>query len=406
MKQQNKSNEETTNQYKWISNYRAALLGSSLMLIGLLGIYGCSKNTEQQTAMMSPHPPAPPSSPVSQSPAAATANPPAAPKRIVQRRSPTATYTNEAYGISFRYPLSYKLKELNVPAGDAKPAALEQAMGDDPGEVPLATVQVPKSAYPKTDFDDGYFSVSANRTLTEETCKQSVITHEDSEVLTEKVNGVEFHWTENSGAEGQNHSEWHSYAAFANGTCYEVQLGIDTAMNTEMDKKPVRKVNSDRVFSRLQAILSSMKIRPVAVPAVEPPARSFNGNPGTSSAAAALTITSVNSEVVCPNCPSSVSQAYVVAGSPLDIVGHGFLPSNTVWIGSLGIPAQSEKDNGSIHLSVPESLPVGTYELYVANHSGKSDAVTVVVRPPAVEHSDNTTIGQSTARAADTSKQQ
>jgi len=251
------------------------------MLVGLLGIYGCSKKTEQQAAVVSPNPPSAPSSPVPQLTASSATHQPAAPKRIVQRRSPTATYTNDAYGISFRYPLSYKLKKLNVAAGDAKPAALEQSMGGDPGEVPLATVQVPQSLYPKTDFDDGYFSVSVNRTLTEEACQQSVITHEDSEVMTEKVNGVEFHWTENSSAERQNHSEWRSYAGFANGTCYEVQLGLETSLNAETsDKKSAKKVNGDRVFSRLEAILSSVKIHPVVVPAVEPPARSFGETPG------------------------------------------------------------------------------------------------------------------------------
>ncbi len=97
-------------------------------------------------------------------------------------------------------------------------------------------------------------------------------------------------------------------------------------------------------------------------------------------------IVALNNEVVCPHCTASVAQAYVVAGSTLDIAGHGFLPSNIVWIGSLSIPAVSEKDSDQIHIAVPESLPVGTYELYVANDSGKSDAVTVVVRPPTVEH--------------------
>ncbi len=154
-----------------------------------------------------------------------------------------------------------------------KPAAIEQSMGGDPAEVPLATVQMPKNLYPKTNFDDGYFSVSANRSLTEQTCQQSVIIHEDSEVLTEKINGVEFHWTENSGAEDQNYSEWRSYAGFANGTCYEVQLGLETSLAPETpNKNSVKEVNSARIFSRLKAILSSMKIRPIVVPVAEPPA--------------------------------------------------------------------------------------------------------------------------------------
>ncbi len=416
MQQQDRPNQETTRytsvstqpgsqkqeqHMNWISQYRAALLGSSLMLVGLLGIYGCSKKSEQQTTIVAPNTPAAPTSPVAPSTASSAKVQPLTPKRIVQRRSLTATYDNSAYGISFRYPRNYKLKELTVPTGDAKPTALEQSAGD-PNEVSLVAVQIPKGFYPKTDFDGSYFSLSANRKLTEQACRQSVISHEDSEVFTEKINGVEFHWTENSGADGQNYSEWHNYAGFANGTCYEVQLGLDTT--TTAGKKSVRKVNADRVFSRLEAILSSMKIHPVLVPAAEPPVRSFSETPSVTSGVPA--ITSVNSEVVCPSCPSSVAQAYVVAGSPLDIAGRGFLSNNTVWIGSLSIPVPGVKNSGSIHLSLPESLPVGTYELYVANDSGKSDAVTVVVRPPAVEHIDNPTIGQSAAPPVDASKQQ
>ena len=296
MKQTDRFNESTTTRHnqdtisntKWISNYRAALLGSSLMLVGLLGVYGCSKKSEQPTAVVAPNPSPIPSSPVSTLVASSATDQAAAPKRIVQRRSPTATYTNDAYGISFRYPLNYKLKKLDASAGDAKPAAMESPDGD-PGEVALASVQVPQSLYPKTDFSDGYFSVSANRKLTEDACQKSVISHEDSEVFTEKVNGVEFHWTENSGADDQASSEWRSYAGFANGTCYEVQLGMETTLDAQAsDKKPVKKVSHDRVFSRLEAILSSIKVRPVAVPAVEPPVRSAIETPSATPNAPAV----------------------------------------------------------------------------------------------------------------------
>ncbi len=272
-------NQNTTSDPKWIGKYKAAILGSSVMLVGLLGVYGCSKKSEQHMAVVSPNPPAAPTPTLSSLPPI-TAVQPVTHKRKVQRTSPTATYTNDAYGISFRYPLRYKLKELDVAAGDAKPAAMEQSMGADPAEVPLATVQMPESLYPKTDFDDGYFSVSANRSLTEAACQQSVIVHEDSEVLTENINGVQFHWTENSSAEGDNYSEWRSYAGFANGTCYEVQLGLETSLEPKVaDKKSLKEVNSAQVFSRLKAILSSVKIRPVVVPAAEPPARSFSETP-------------------------------------------------------------------------------------------------------------------------------
>jgi hypothetical protein len=272
-------NPNTTSDPKWIGKYRAAILGSSLMLVGLLGVYGCTKKSEQQISSVSPNPPASPSAPPVPA-AVPTATQPAAPKRVVQRKSPTATYNNDAYGISFRYPLSYKLKTWDVPAGDAKPASLDESVGGDPAETPLATVQMPQSMYPKTDFDDGYFSLSANRNLTEATCQQSAIVNEDSKVLTGTVNGVPFHWTENTTTEGDYHSEWRSYAGFANGICYEVQLGLATSVTPEpADKSTIKEVNSARVFARLNSILSSLKIHPVAAPAVVPPAKASNETP-------------------------------------------------------------------------------------------------------------------------------
>jgi hypothetical protein len=247
--------------------------------VGLLGVYGCTKKSEQQISTVSANPPASPSAPAVPAAAPATTQP-VVQKRIVQRKSPTATYTNDAYGISFRYPLSYKLKTWDVPTGDTKPASLDEAAGGDPAQVPLATVQMPQGMYPKTDFDDGYFSVSANRNLMEATCQQSAIVNEDSKVLTETVNGVQFHWTENTATEGDYHSEWRSYAGFANGVCYQVQLGLATSVAPDpADKSSVKEVNSARVFGRLNSILSSLKIRPAVAPAVVPPAKASNETP-------------------------------------------------------------------------------------------------------------------------------
>jgi hypothetical protein len=272
-------NPDTTSDPKWIGKYRAAILGSSLMLVGLLGVYGCTKKSEQNISALPPNPPATASAPAPVTTATAIIQP-AAPKRIVQRSSPTATYTNDAYGITFRYPLSYKLKAWDVPTRDAKPTSLDDSIGADSAEVPLATVQMPQSMYPKTDFDDGYFSVSANRNLTEETCQQSAIADEDSKVMTQPVNGVQFHWTDNSTNEGDYHSEWRSYAGFANGVCYQVQLGLSTSVAPDpADQSAVKEVNSARVFARLNSILSSVKIRPVAAPTVAPPARASSETP-------------------------------------------------------------------------------------------------------------------------------
>jgi hypothetical protein len=377
-------NPDTTADPKWIGKYRAAILGGSLVFVGLMGVYGCTKKSEQSVAAMTANPSSTPTVPaLALSAKGPNTKQPAAPKRIVQRRSPTATYANDTYGVSFRYPRNYKLQTWDPSTGSAKTAAIEESTAD-PAEVPLATVQMPQNLYPGTDFSDGYFSVSANRGLTELACQQSVITNEDSNVMKEMINGVEFHWTENSSTEGLSRHEWHSYAALVAGTCYEAQLGFEQADRPAADVQAPRKVvDSAKVFSRLQTILASLKIHPASIPAVETPARSFGESPNRTPGSHGPSIAAVNGEAICPKCESGVRQAYLVAGTSIDIVGQGFLPSNTVWIGSVHFAATSQQ--GSIRVLLPESLPVGTYALHVSNDSGNSDSVTVAVRPPAFE---------------------
>jgi hypothetical protein len=373
-------NPDTTSDPKWIGKYRAAVLGGSLMLVGLLGVYGCTKKSEQRVAGLSQNPPAPSAPALPE----ASAIHPVAPKRMVQRTSHLAVYTNDAYGISFRYPRNYKLKTFETPSEDGQATAMEGTMAD-PAEVPLATLQMPQNLFPGTDFSDGYFSVSANGKLTDAACQQSVVTNEDSKLMTEKINGLEFHWTENSSTEGLNSSSWRTYAAFVNGTCYQAQYGFEQAAPlVSKDKVAAKDVKSAQVFGRLQTILSSLKVRPVATPAVEPAVHSFGETHGAISNSVQPSITVVNGEAICPKCESGVTQAYVLAGTPVDIAGHGFQPNSSVWIGSINLAATTDHD--SIHISLPESLPVGTYPLFVSNDSAKSDAVTVVVRPPVVEH--------------------
>jgi hypothetical protein len=373
-------NPDLSSDPKWIGKYRAAILGSSLMLVGLLGLYGCTKKSEQHVASLPQNPPAPSAPALPE----ATAIPRLAPKRMVQRTSHIAVYSNDAYGISFRYPRNYKLKTFDISSEEGQPTVMEGSIAD-PAEVPLATLQMPPNLYPGTDFSDGYFSVSANGKLTEAACQQSVVINEDSKLMTENINGLEFHWTENSSAEGLNSFSWRTYAAFANGTCYQAQYGFERAAPlVSEDKGASKDVKSTQVFGRLQTILSSLKIRPVATPAAEPAVRSFGEPGGAISNSGPPSITVVNGEAICPKCESGVAQAYLVAGTSVDIAGHGFQPNSSVRVDSISLAATTNND--SIHILLPESLPIGTYRLYVSNDSANSDAVTVVVRPPVVKH--------------------
>jgi hypothetical protein len=192
-------------------------------------------------------------------------------KKTVKRIS-TATYKNAAYGITLRYPKTYTML---TPDKDTKegawPDPVAMNFSGDGGET-LTTLVLPGTRA------SSYFKVSVNKNLDAEQCSKFLSTPEDAAVnpaeastnppvdanddsiqpKNTNVLGVEFAKAESV----TDQSEARYYHHFENGACYEFALGVADAPNTT---KPVDHL---QVFDKLERIMTTVKIKPVAEPAV------------------------------------------------------------------------------------------------------------------------------------------
>jgi hypothetical protein len=171
------------------------------------------------------------------------------------------TYKSRDYGVSFVYPYQYAYLSAKVISnGDS--SLLPKPDGHD-GQFTLARVEIPKGFYPDTDFDRGYFMLSLNQDISEEECV-ATLSAGDNKLQTENINGVDFRWMETDESGRGNSAKLRNYAASANGTCYEIEMGV----KTKNEQGLAREVDPDQVLRRLDGVVKTVKIRTSQKPAV------------------------------------------------------------------------------------------------------------------------------------------
>jgi hypothetical protein len=238
------------------------------LLAGSLLAVGCSKKeskpSETQTSanqmtLNQPVMPAPVSS-------AVTTTPPPAPKKIAKKRPSTVKFSDQTYGVSFRYPRKYSLKS----GDDIDSSVLMDFV--QPGGVTTVSVEVPKDAYPGTDFASAFFRVNLNKSLTEAECGQFAVPQpllpgQDAVQPSQMaLGGMEMQEIEDISGEATNQADTKYYHLFQNGACYEFALGLST--ESAGDDETITPVNREKVFQRLETILATVKIKPQASPEV------------------------------------------------------------------------------------------------------------------------------------------
>ena len=257
----------------------AALVGS-LLATALLGMFvlesGCSKESDKAATIAPPNQMVVPQVPTPTAAAPPLASQPPAKTKPRQRRLRASAYTNPAYGVSFRYPTSGRLQE-----GDDANLELD-GLGEaemnfvQPGGTRISALELPGKSYAGTDFHAAFFNVSVNPKLSSEQCDQFAFQEraETDPPPTSKtrVGLTEFRAVEDFAEEENNQAQVKYYHVFQNGSCYEFSLGLETAEQTMPDenqaalKPAIRPVDRNEVFRQLNWILSTVKIRPVAVP--------------------------------------------------------------------------------------------------------------------------------------------
>jgi hypothetical protein len=262
----------------WSRQQKLAMFASFALLGLLLVVSACSKQSSK-SALVAVSSPATTTTPaatatVPETAAEAEAELPAAPVKKVQRKRPAnVTYSDANSGVSFLYP-----RKFSLVSGDKAQPQLS-AVGDvpmnfaQPGGTPVATVTLPSSSYPSTDFEAAFFNVNVNRNVSEQECSHFAFVDtrnaDDEPVDAEKVKvgSTEMEMTSEFTASVMKQAETQYYHNYENGACYEYVLGLGTeGFATEGG---IAHVDRDQVFAKLEKILASVTIK-VKPDAVEP----------------------------------------------------------------------------------------------------------------------------------------
>ena len=262
----------------WSRQQKLAMFASFALLGLLLVVSACSKQSSK-SALVAVSSPATTTTPaatatVPETAAEAEAELPAAPVKKVQRKRPAnVTYSDANSGVSFLYP-----RKFSLVSGDKAQPQLS-AVGDvpmnfaQPGGTPVATVTLPSSSYPSTDFEAAFFNVNVNRNVSEQECSHFAFVDtrnaDDEPVDAEKVKvgSTEMEMTSEFTANVMKQAETQYYHNYENGACCEYVLGLGTeGFATEGG---IAHVDRNQVFAKLEKILASVTIK-VKPDAVEP----------------------------------------------------------------------------------------------------------------------------------------
>jgi hypothetical protein len=275
-------NKTSTKQERKSLSKEKTLFGAGLLAVtALSGVFllitnGCSKGSSKSAANIEqPSSTNQPSlSPVSAPVVASTPAPVVAPKpakKRVQHKAPMATYTEPAYGVSFKYPKSYVLKtgsETQAEITGLDPSKTDFVLA---GGTTVAAIEVPRSSYPGTVFTSAFFGLNVNSGMSRQQCEmfaspKSDNSEQDSQSVSKvKIAGNEYAMVEDLGRNDKQESHLKYFHRYENGNCYEFSMGLGTVDDSIAGLKPV---NRSLVFGRMEQILASVKIRPVVVPEV------------------------------------------------------------------------------------------------------------------------------------------
>ena len=284
-------------------NDAGAFLFAALLIACSLTV-GCSSDKPKPVSYTNQNPVAQPPSSVATStlpaPAPQTESKPA-PKKAARKRPATVNYSDKTYGVSFEYPRKYAIETGDAATGLVATTPLPMNFGQ-PGGVALAAVELPETGFAQTDFSYAFFNVSVNKGLTKEQCAQFAVpqTPPSAPSDSEQQPGPEaaklmlgdmaLLGTEAVAGEGTTQSDVKYFHAFENSACYEFALNVTTVARPTAGG--MKHVDRDKVFSRLEKILATVKINPIApVPAPGESVASKSETPAASAPTPASEVT-------------------------------------------------------------------------------------------------------------------
>ncbi len=297
---------------KW-STTTSALVFAAVLIVCSVTV-GCSSSSNDKPKPVSSNnqiPVTQPQMPAAPAPMLAESKPVA--KKVVRKKPATVNYTDKNSGVTFEYPRRYAI-ETGAAATDllnSTPIAMNFVQ---PGGVALAAVELPETGFANTDFSSAFFDVSVHKSLTADQCSEFAVPQSKSiatlapaesastaaapvaaatsieaqpaqsasaqpAAATDNSNNqtaakmstasdssklllgdLELRATEAVSGEGSRQSDSKYFHVFQNGSCYEFALNVTTDKSAEGVTKHV---DRDKVFNRLEQILSTVKINPI-----------------------------------------------------------------------------------------------------------------------------------------------
>jgi hypothetical protein len=183
-------------------------------------------------------------------------------RKVTAREASFSVYNAPEYGVSLRYPRNYALEEGNPEAPTSGVKSQEELGDEQPGALLLATIVIPEDAYPNTSFVDGALQFAVDPSRMPDSCGELFI-HQDSGTArrtgTLNIQGVLFHWAEETTAQAGTESVERDYAGYSNRTCYEffVHVAVGETMNSEGLEK---QADAKKIARQLERIASSLQI--------------------------------------------------------------------------------------------------------------------------------------------------
>lgn len=241
----------------WRSIYLPAICAGLVMSIVLFVAVACSKKDNPASSGIS----APTPAVTNPAPSTAALVPEPPKKRIRKYRPTNVRYVNTTYGLSFSYPRKYSLqsggKDTPVQAGFLKPGAVQ-----------IATVDMPDSSYPDTDFAGAVLNVSLHPAMSAEECGQFAGSTENAKSAAVKLGLNEFTTLEQMSGEMARQSDLKYFHLFKNAACYEFALDVETSRQSDEE---LAQVDRGQVFKQLEKIVKTARIKDVELPGVEKP---------------------------------------------------------------------------------------------------------------------------------------
>jgi len=327
-------NTEATSSLTWGKNTSALVFAAVLIICSVT--VGCSSDkpkpvsANNQISMTQPQlQPQTMPAPIVQA-----ENKPAPKKPVVHKKPATSNYADKTYGVTFEYPRRYAIETGNAASELVQTSAIPMNF-IQPGGLALAAVELPETSFQNTDFSSAFFNVSVNKALTADQCTEFAVpqpkvivqseptsaapaispeatkqdsttakaeTKSDSQTTATQtatssdqsatakpttdsasnsklmLGDMELRATEAVSGEGTRQSDSKYFHVFQNGACYEFALNVTTDASGD---GLVKHVDRDKVFNRLEQILATVKINPVAAPevATETPAPAASETP-------------------------------------------------------------------------------------------------------------------------------